>query len=142
MYNGGYLISQINKLTGRKINELLRNAKVTEFNGAQGTILYTLWNKNEMSIKEISNYTGLAKTSLSSMLERMEKQNLIEKVNNNDDKRSTIIRLTDKARGLEEIYNNICKEMQFQYYRDFNEKEIKLFESMLEKVLKNLEEGR
>mgnify|MGYP004652412855 FL=1 len=32
MYNGGYLISQIHKLTGRKINELLKEANVIEFN--------------------------------------------------------------------------------------------------------------
>ena len=32
MYNGGYLICQIHKLTGRKINELLKEANVIEFN--------------------------------------------------------------------------------------------------------------
>ena len=47
MYNGGYLINQIHKLTGRKINELLKEASVTEFNGSQGIILSSLWAKGE-----------------------------------------------------------------------------------------------
>ena len=72
MYNGGYLISQIHKLTRRKINELLKEASVTEFNGSQGIILSSLWAKGEQTIKEIGKTTGLAKTSLSSMLDRME----------------------------------------------------------------------
>ncbi|MBR4610636.1 MAG: MarR family transcriptional regulator, partial [Erysipelotrichaceae bacterium] len=72
-YNGGYLIGQINKLTNRRVNELLKKENISEFNGAQGTILFVLSNEGEMSIKDIGKATGLAKTSLTSMLERMEK---------------------------------------------------------------------
>ena len=139
MYNGGYLISQIHKLTGRKINELLKEASVTEFNGSQGIILSSLWAKGEQTIKEIGKTTGLAKTSLSSMLDRMEKQNLIQKIENNEDGRSTIIKLTEKSKSLEKVYQDITDEMVIQYYNGFNEDEIRIFESTLERVVKNLE---
>ena len=52
--------------------------------------------KGNQSIKEIGKTTGLAKTSLTSMLDRMEKQDLIQKVENKEDGRSTIICLTEK----------------------------------------------
>ena len=81
-YNGGYLIGQINKLTNRRINELLKEENVREFNGAQGTIIFVLTNEGPMPIKDIGKATGLAKTSLTSMLDRMEKQGLIEKREN------------------------------------------------------------
>ena len=42
MYSGGYLISQIHKLTGRKINELLKETNITEHNDTQGIILFSL----------------------------------------------------------------------------------------------------
>ena len=139
MYNGGYLISQIHKLTGRKINELLKEASVTEFNGSQGIILSSLWAKGEQKIKEIAKTTGLAKNSLSSMLDRMQKQNLIQKIENKEDGRSTIICLTEKSKALEKVYQDITGEMVVQYYNGFSEKEIRLFESTLERVVKNLE---
>lgn len=139
MYDGGYLISKINKLTSRKINELLKKFHVTEFNSAQGTILHILWNKPEMPIKEISAESGLAKTSLTTMLNRMEERGLIEKIENKNDKRSTIIRLTSKAKKLEKKYDEISNEMFYHYYRDFTEDEINTFENMLKNVLKNLE---
>lgn len=140
MYSGGYLISQINKLTGRKITELLKEANVTEFNSSQGVILSSLWVKEEQTIKEIGKTTGLAKTSLSSMLDRMEKQGLIQKLENIEDGRSTIIKLTKKTETLQNVYEDITEKMKNYYYKDFTEKEIRDFETTLERIVKNLED--
>ena len=104
-------------------------------------ILSSLWAKGEQTIKEIGKTTGLAKTSLSSMLYRMEKQNLIQKIENKEDGRSTIIKLTEKSKSLEKIYQYITDEMVIQYYNGFSEEEIRTFESTLERVVKNLEEN-
>ena len=142
MYDGGHLINKINKLTTRKINELLKDAEMDDFNGSQGTILHILWKNKEMTIKEISKSTGLAKTSLTSMLTRMEEKGLIEKINNDSDKRSTIIRLTDKSKSLEDKYDEITNEMIYQYYRDFTTEEIEYFENQLRRVLNNLERNK
>ena len=57
MHNGEYLIIQIHKLTGRKINELLKETSVSEFNASQGIILSSLWAKGEQTIKKIE-HTG------------------------------------------------------------------------------------
>lgn len=142
MYDGGHLINKINKLTTRKINELLKDADMDDFNGSQGTILHILWKNKEMTIKEISKSTGLAKTSLTSMLTRMEEKGLIEKIDNDSDKRSTIIRLTDKSKSLEDKYNDITNEMIYQYYSDFTTEEIEYFENQLRRVLNNLERNK
>ena len=91
------------------------------------------------NLNECQKQTGLAKTSLTSMLDRMEKQDLIQKVENKEDGRSTIICLTEKSKALEKVYQKITDEMVIQYYNGFNEDEIRIFESTLERVVKNLE---
>jgi len=139
MYNGGYLIGRISKLTGRKINELLRARGTDAFNGAQGTILYSLWRRDGLTIKEIAEVTGLAKTSLASMLSRMEAGGLIEYSKNPFDGRSKVIRLTEKARELENVYDSVSDEMAVCYYNGFSEGEIALFEKYLQRVLLNIE---
>ena len=136
---GGNLISQIHKLTGRKINEYLKTSGISEFNGAQGTIIYSLWGKDNLTIKEISKITGLAKTTLSSMLERMEKQGLIKKQENLKDKRSSLISLTGKTKKLANVYKDICEKMLYEYYYGFDEEEIIEFENYLKRILNNLE---
>ena len=141
-YNGGYLIGQIDKLTSRKVNELLKKERVTDFNGAQGTIMYVLFGRKQMTIREIGKATGLAKTSLTSMLERMEKQGLIEKKENPEDHRSTLVELTEQARKQKKIIDKVSTSVNRQYYKGMKEKEIYRFEAMLEKVLINMEEDQ
>ena len=139
-YNGGYLLAQINKLTNRRINALFKKEKVSEFNGAQGTIVYVLAKKGPMPIKDIGRATGLAKTSLTSMLERMEKQGLVEKKENENDKRSTIIGLTEHMKDYKEVLDSIALAVNEGYYRGLKDKEIERFEATLQKILHNLEE--
>ncbi|MCR4632792.1 MAG: MarR family transcriptional regulator [Erysipelotrichaceae bacterium] len=137
-YNGGYLIGQINKLTNRRINELLKEENVSQFNGAQGTIIYVLMCDGPMPIKDIGKATGLAKTSLTSMLDRMERQGLIEKRENENDKRSTVIALNERAKSYKEVIEKVSKEVSKEYYKGLRTKEVERFEATLQKILKNL----
>ena len=139
-YNGGYLLAKINKLTNRLMNDLFKKEDISEFNGAQGTIIYVLARKGPMPIKDIGKATGLAKTSLSSMLERMEKQGLIEKKENENDKRSTIIGLTEHMKDYADILDGIALAVNASYYRGLSDREIERFEATLEKIIDNLEE--
>jgi DNA-binding MarR family transcriptional regulator len=138
--NGGYLINQIQKISSRKFNELLKEKNIDEFNGSQGVILYSLWNNKELTIKEIGKITGLAKTSLTSMLDRMEEKGLIRRKDNSEDKRSIKIMLTDKAKELEKDYNDISNKMSNIFYKNFSDKEINEIENYLERIFSNLEE--
>lgn len=139
-YNGGYLIGQINKLINRRINELLKEANVNEFNGAQGTIIFVLTEEGPMPIKDIGKATGLAKTSLTSMLDRMEKQGLIKKRENENDRRSTIIDLTERSRGYKEVIEKVSQEVNREFYKKIKAKDIERFEATLQKVLDNLKD--
>ena len=138
--NGGYLINQIQKISSRKFNELLKEKNIDEFNGSQGVILYSLWNNKELTIKEIGKITGLAKTSLTSMLDRMEEKGLIRRKDNSEDKRSIKIMLTDKAKELEKDYNDISNKISNIFYKNFSDKEINEIENYLERIISNLEE--
>ena len=138
--NGGYLINQIQKISSRKFNELLKEKNIDESNGSQGVILYSLWNNKELTIKEIGKITGLAKTSLTSMLDRMEEKGLIRRKDNSEDKRSIKIMLTDKAKELEKDYNDISNKMSNIFYKNFSDKEINEIENYLERIISNLEE--
>ena len=97
--NGGFLVSQLKQIQGRVFEKLLR-ANVNEFNGAQGRILYVLWQEDSVPIVELSKKTGLAKTTLTSMLDRMEESGLIRRNYDPVDRRQIRITLTEKAREL------------------------------------------
>ena len=141
MSSGGFLISQVKQLSDRTFEKILKTKGIDEFNGAQGRILYILWNNNNLSIKQISKFTKLAKTTLTAMLERMELQGLIKRTISKEDKREIIVSLTDKAKELKENYLDISKQMEKIFYKNFTDKQIENFENTLKKIIENLEEN-
>ena len=137
---GGFLITRIKQVGGRVFDRILSQKKIDVFNGAQGRILYVLWQDNGVPISELSRQTGLATTTLTSMLDRMETAGLIYRDRGDKDRRKIRIYLTEKAKGLEEDYNAVSEEMSSIYYKGFSDQEIEQMESYLERVLKNVEE--
>ena len=137
---GGFLISQIKQISGRIFEKLLVSAGVEAFNGAQGRILYVLWQEDGVPIAELSQKTGLAKSTLTSMLDRMESANLIVRVFDKADRRRIRIALTHKTRELSDEYNKVSREMNEIYYAGFSDEEIIAFEDTLRRILKNLKE--
>lgn len=137
---GGYLISQIKQVSGRIFEKMLINAGIDEFNGAQGRILYVLWQNDNIPIVELSRKTRLAKTTLTSMLDRMEASNLVSRVYDPNNRRQIRIVLTEHARALSDKYEDVSDKMVNVYYAGFSEEEIIFFEDTLRRVLNNLQE--
>ena len=137
--NGGFQISKIKQLGDRVFEKILTAQGIEAFNGAQGRILYVLWQEDGVPIKTIAERCGLAITSLTTMLERMEKSGLIIRQQDSGDKRKTLIFLTDKAKALKEDYDAISDRMSAIFYQGFTEEEIRNFEEHLERIRLNLE---
>ena len=138
---GGFLISQIRQISGRIFEKLLVEAGVDAFNGAQGRILYVLWQADNVPIVELSRKTGLAKTTLTSMLDRMESANLITRIFDKTDRRQIRIALTEAARELRGEYDDVSRKMSEMYYAEFSDEEIIVFEDTLRRIIKNLTES-
>nr|MBR4280551.1 MarR family transcriptional regulator [Clostridia bacterium] len=138
---GGFLISRIKQVGGRLFDRMLAESDVDAFNGAQGRILYVLWQGDGLTISQISAQTSLANTTLTSMLDRMEQSGLIQRSPSPTDRRALLIHLTDKAKSLRQDYDRISQRMNELYYLGFTEDEVRQFECYLTRVLNNLQGG-
>lgn len=136
---GGFLISQIKQIQGRIFGRLLVEAGIEEFNGAQGRILYVLWQEDNLPIVELAKRTGLAKTTLTGMLDRLESQGHVVRCYDKKDRRQILIRLTPQARKLEQKYQEVSDDMSRLFYRGFTDEEILALDAGLERILRNLE---
>ena len=137
--NGGFLVTKVKQLGDRIFQRILSEKDVDAFNGPQGRILYVLWQEDGVPIKTISEKSGLAITSLTTMLERMEKSELISRRQDEADRRKTLLFLTQKARNLKQDYDSVSEQMGEIYYDGFTKKEIIEFESYIERIMNNLE---
>ncbi len=137
----GFLISQIKQVQGRVFQRLLQSCGVEEFNGPQGRILYVLWQSDGMPIVELSRKTGLAKNTLTAMLDRMEEGGLLRREQDSADRRRSLISLTERARSLEDRYDQVSQQMNALFFQGFNPQEIAGLEGCLDRILRNLEDA-
>ncbi len=135
--SGGYLISKINQVAGRIFNKLLKDNEI-EINRAQGKIMFALWKKDGITIKELAKETSLSKSTMTPMLDRLEKMGYLLRVPSKTDRRTIQIERTAKDKKMQEAYNDVSKEMTEITYKDFTADEIEKFEKYLERVFANL----
>lgn len=138
---GGFLISQIKQMGGRIFEKILSEKGIDAFNGAQGRILYILWQNESIPITELSDKTGLAKTTLTSMLDRLEMLGLVQRIFDKTDRRRILITLSEKARELQNEYDKVSVKMNEIYYQGFSDEEILQFEGYLLRILENIKGG-
>ena len=134
----GMLITLIKQHVSRLLEKMLVEYGIDEVNGPQGRILYVLWNRDSISIQALADGTGLANATLTSMLDRMERRQLVKRLPAPGDRRKTLIALTPKARALEQKYRAVSERMNELTYQGFSAEEAAQLETYLERVLDNV----
>ena len=134
---GGFLISKIHQLSGRIFNRLLRERGL-DFNSAQGRILFVLWKRDGIPIRELSENTRLSKSTLTSMLDRLEESGHVSREPSGEDRRKVLVTLTEENQRQRRLYDLISEEMTSLFYEGFAWEEITEFEGYLRRILNNL----
>lgn len=122
----------------RLFNRLLQADARALFNGEQGKILSVLWDEGECTASDIADITGLANSTLSIMLKRMEENGLIISYDDNNDKRKRIYSVSTLGREQQIVGNEISDALSDIFYDGFSDVEIQEFESYLKRILDNM----
>lgn len=101
-------------------------------------ILFILWKTDNLTISEISEKTSLAKNTVSIVINGMVNKGIVERNINPQNRRQTIVSLTEYAKSLQTKYENVSQQMNTLFYQGFSEKEQKQFERYLARILETL----
>ena len=134
---GGFLMAKIRQVGGRISERMLKEYGI-EINSAQGRIMFALWKKDGIAINELSQKTQLKKSTLTSMLDRLENMGYVRRQRSKKDRRKILIKRTNKDKNLESKYVELSEEMTKLYYKGFSRNEIDRFEKDLMRILDNL----
>lgn len=137
---GGFYITQIKQLQDRIFEKLLAKNGI-QISGGQGRILFVLWKNDHLTISEISRKTSLAKNTVSIVVDGMVHKNILKRTVNPENRRQTIISLTEYAKSLQNRYEAVSQEMNTLFYQGFTDREQELFESCLARILQTLKEA-
>ena len=132
-------MAKIRQVGGRISERILKKHDV-ELNSAQGRIMFALWQKDGVSINELAKKTHLKKSTLTSMLDRLERMGYIRRQRSKKDRRKILIKRTEKDRTMEKKYVEVSEEMTRLFYKGFSKSQIDRFEKDLGRILNNLTE--
>lgn len=135
--NGGFYITQIKQLQSRIFERLLAENDIAISSG-QGRILFVLWKNDNLTISEISQKTSLAKNTVSIVVDGMVQKGILVRNINPENRRQTIISLTDNAKKMKNKYEAVSQQMNSLFYQGFSEQERNEFESYLARILDTL----
>lgn len=96
------------------------------------------YGKDAVPINDLALETSLSKSSLTTILERLENSGHIVRKPSEKDARCKLVCLTEKSSEMRKDYQAISKEMTSLFYRGLKKKEILHFEETLIKILTNL----
>ena len=135
----GFLMAKIRQVSGRLFERTLKDYNI-EINSAQGRIMFALWQADGISINELAKKTKLKKSTLTSMLDRLETMGYIKRQRCKEDRRKILIKRTKKDKNLETKYVELSGEITKLFYKGFSKTEIDRFEDNLTRILDNLTE--
>ncbi|MHC4722048.1 MAG: MarR family winged helix-turn-helix transcriptional regulator [Planctomycetota bacterium] len=130
-------MAKIRQVGGRVFERILKDYGI-EINSAQGRIMFALWQADGISINELAKKTQLKKSTLTSMLDRLENMGYVKRQRSKKDRRKILIKRTNKDKNLESKYVELSGEITKLFYKGFSKSEINRFEDDLVRILDNL----
>ena len=138
---GGTLLSQVHQVCGRVWNKILRENNMSDLEGARGRIIFALWGNDGVPIKTLCEKTSLDKSTLTGIIDRLERDGYIERKPSETDKRYTLISLTGKEQEFAKNVQKVSNQMNEIFYKGFTDEEITIFDSMLARILENCKDA-
>jgi DNA-binding MarR family transcriptional regulator len=123
----------------------LRSATYKEFLGQgleltpeQWIVLVQLWQKDGQSQSALSELTLRDRPTMSRILDTMEKSGLVERIVDEQDARSRLVKLTFRGRSLEDKLVPIAKQLVTRLERGIAESDLETTHRTLLRMLANL----
>ncbi len=124
-------------LTGaqhRVFQELKKELEQYDLTPIQYGVLKCIWQLDLHTPKEIAEYLSIENSTISGILDRMEKKGLIERKIDREDRRFVYIDLTKAGKDLEDPVNKTIEDFNTEVLSIFTEKEASALRDMLRRL--------
>jgi DNA-binding MarR family transcriptional regulator len=102
---------------------------------SHGDILVVLYKENHLTMKDIALKICKTKATVTVLIDKLEKLELIKREKSLEDSRSTNIVLTQKGKDLEPIFQKISNELDDYLHKNLTNDESIQLDFLLKKIL-------
>ncbi|SHK25094.1 MarR family winged helix-turn-helix transcriptional regulator [Desulforamulus aeronauticus] len=132
----GFILS---RTSTRMKNHLLHSIKAYDVTPEQWAVLNRLWEREEVSPKELAELTSKDQPTTVRILTKLERKGFIARKVNPDDNRAFLISLTNEGRELKDKLIPLALEVLDKALKDIDKKQVKEAIVILNKIYANLD---
>jgi len=133
----GHLMGMLHRALRRKYDRQLKDFGLTP---CQFEVLMILWEEEGIFLSELGRRVSRDGPTITGVVDRMENKMLVKRKRDTHDRRAVRVVLTSKSKGMKEQLSATKKRVLQKIARNLSSKEITSLESVLAKMMKNMEE--
>jgi len=105
----------------------------------QWSVLACLWEKDKVTQQTLCNLTAKDKPSMTRLIDKLERRNLVTRVSDHNDRRINLIHLTDSGMALQKRATELVQRIVAKTLSNIAEEELNISRLVLKRITANLE---
>jgi DNA-binding MarR family transcriptional regulator len=131
----GWLLNNAARLSARRLSTKLLQYNVTP---PQWGVLVALWDQDGLSLSELAKRSFFDGPTMTGIVDRLEKANLVQRRRDSTDRRVISVYLTDEGRRLQSVLPALSEEANREAIAGLSDAEVARFTETLRRVIANL----
>ena len=138
-YQMGFLLSRATWAMNNFVNRMLKKSGLADISVAYFAVLQALWDKEGLNISDLGDRAHLEKSTMTSLIDRMEGAGLLRREDHPTDRRAYRICLTARGKELEEKLDQVVSRVYKHLTRGIPEKDLQKSIEVCRGLIKNAE---
>jgi DNA-binding MarR family transcriptional regulator len=136
-YQMGFLLSRATWAMNNFVNRMLRENDLGDISVAYFAVLQALWGNDGLSISDLGERAQLEKSTMTSLIDRMEGAGLVRREDHPTDRRAYRICLTARGKELEEKLDQVVNRVYQHLTRGIPEKDLQKSTEVCKRLIEN-----
>ena len=141
-YQMGFLLSRATWAMNNSVNRMLRENGLADISVAYFAVLQALWGMDGLSISDLGERVQLEKSTMTSLIDRMEAAGLVRRDDHPTDRRAYRICITARGKEPEEKLDQVVTEAYNRLTRGVSEKDLETAIKVLKGIMSNAGETK
>lgn len=136
-----YLVSRLSLVITSTLKKRLNEAGLGHVKPAYLWALLSLWAEDGLKVTDIARRSGLDTSTMTGLLDRMERDGLVTRTADTNDRRTLRIYLTDEGRKIEDPVIDETLKVLDECFKGIPERDLDVTKATLAKVLSEVREA-
>jgi DNA-binding MarR family transcriptional regulator len=138
-YQVGFLLSRATWAMNNAVNRMVRENGHADISVAYFAVLQALWEKDRMNITDLGEKAQLEKSTMTSLIDRMETAGLVRREDHPTDRRAYQICLTPRGKELEKKLDEVVSRVYKHLTRGISEEDLQKAIKVCKRLIQNAE---